>query len=130
MSFENKISLGIQKSQQKLLEALAEVVTVPSSSKVVDITAGILNEGEDNQRSWANLTAVNAELYEKFESIGQEEHCPTFKIKLKGYRGEDLSQLQDVEISFESYDLAFVTDKFKQPIGLALVLDLADISVK
>lgn len=129
MSFENKISLGIHKSQQKLLESITGVVTVPSSLKVVDITTGILNEGEDNQRSWANLTAVNTELYEKFESIGQEEHCPTFKVKLKGYSGEDLSQLQDVEISFESYELAFVTDKFKQPIGLALVLELANIAV-
>ena len=129
MSFENKISLGIHKSKQKLLEALTGVVTVPSSFKVVDITTGILNEGEDNQRSWANLTAVNTELYEKFESIGEEQHCPTFKVKLKGYKGEDLSQLQDVEISFESYELAFVTDKFKQPIGLALVLELANIAV-
>ncbi len=45
------------------------VVTVPSSLKVVDINTGIMNEGEGNQRSWANLTAVDTLLYEKFESI-------------------------------------------------------------
>ncbi|HEL1648417.1 hypothetical protein [Streptococcus suis] len=124
-----KISLGIYKSQQKLLEAMYGSITVPTTIKVVDITTGIMNEGEENQHSWANLTAVDTEIYEKFESIGQEEYCPSFKVKLKGYRGEDLSQLQDMEISFESYELAFISDRFKQPIGLALVLELADIVV-
>ena len=129
MTEDKKFSLGIYKSQQKLLEAMYGSVTVPTTIKVVDITTGIMNEGEESQHSWANLTAVDTELYEKFENIGQEEYCPTFKVKLKGYRGEDLSQLQDVEISFESYELAFIADKFKQPIGLALVLELANIAV-
>lgn len=123
------LKIGVSETPKKFVEAIAEIVDIPKSIKVVDITTGIMNEGEDNQRSWANLTAVNTELYERFESIGEEKHTPTFKVKLKGYRGEDLSQLQDVEISFESYELAFVTDKFKQPIGLALVLELNSISV-
>lgn len=129
MTKDKKLPLGIYKSQQKLLEAMYGVVTVPSSLKVVDINTGIMNEGEGNQRSWANLTAVDTLLYEKFESIGQEEFCPTFKVKLKKYLGEDLSQLQDKEISFEDYELAFITDKYKQPLGLALVLELNTISV-
>ncbi len=129
MTEDKKISLGIYKSQQKLLEAMSGAVTVPSSLSVVDINTGIMNEGEGNQRSWANLTAVDTLLYEKFESIGQEEFCPTFKVKLKNYLGEDLSQLQDMTISFEDFELAFVTDKYKQPIGLALVLELNTISV-
>ncbi len=129
MTKDKKLPLGIYKSQQKLLEAMYGVVTVPSSLKVVDINTGIMNEGEGNQRSWANLTAVDTLLYEKFESIGQEEFCPTFKVKLKNYLGEDLSQLQDKEISFEDYELAFITDKYKQPLGLALVLELNTISV-
>ena len=129
MTEDKKISLGIYKSQQKLLESLAGIVIVPSSLKVVDINTGIMNEGEGNQRSWANLTAVDTLLYEKFESIGQEEFCPTFKVKLKNYLGEDLSLLQDMNISFEDFELAFVTDKYKQPIGLALVLELETISV-
>lgn len=129
MTKDKKISLGIYKSQQKLLEAMYGVVTVPSSLKVVDINTGIMNEGEGNQRSWANLTAVDTLLYEKFESIGESEFCPTFKVKLKNYLGEDLSQLQDKEISFEDYELAFITDKYKQPLGLALVLELDTISV-
>ena len=129
MTKDKKLPLGIYKSQQKLLEAIYGVVTVPSSLKVVDINTGIMNEGEGNQRSWANLTAVDTLLYEKFESIGQEEFCPTFKVKLKKYLGEDLSQLQDKEISFEDYELAFITDKYKQPLGLALVLELNTISV-
>ncbi|MDY3824257.1 hypothetical protein [Streptococcus sp.] len=41
-----------------------------------------------------------------------------------------MSNLQDVEISFNHYEVAFLFDKYKQPTGLALVLDLADISVK
>lgn len=129
MTKDKKISLGIYKSQQKLLEAMYGVVTVPSSLKVVDINTGIMNEGEGNQRSWANLTAVDTLLYEKFGSIGELEFCPTLKVKIKNYLGEDLSQLQDKEISFEDYELAFITDKYKQPLGLALVLELDTISV-
>jgi hypothetical protein len=129
MAEDKKISLGIYKSQQKLLGAMFGIVTVPSSLKIVDINTGILNEGEGNQRSWANLTVVDTLLYEKFESIGQEKFCPTFKVKLKNYLGEDLSQLQDMEISFETYELAFITEKYKQPLGFALVLELDTISV-
>ena len=129
MTEDKKISLGIYKSQQKLLEAMSEAVTVPSSLKVVDINTGIMNEGEAHQRSWANLTAVDTLLYEKFERIGQEDFCPSFKVKLKNYLGEDLSQLQDMNISFDDFELAFVTDKYKQPVGLALVLELNTISV-
>jgi len=129
MTEDKMISLGIYKSQQKFLEAMSGAVTVPSSLKVVDINTGIMNEGEGNQRSWANLTAVDTLLYEKFESIGQEEFCPTFKVKLKNYLGEDLSQLQGMNISFDDFELAFVTDKYKQPLGFALVLELDTISV-
>ena len=87
-----------------------------------------MNEGKENQRPWGNLIGVNVELYEKFESIGQEKFCPSFKIKLKNYNGENLQTLLGSEISFSSYEIAFVFDKFKQPIGLALVLELNDIS--
>lgn len=124
------LKLGLFESPKKLTEAISSEVEVSESIKVVDITTGILNEGEENERYWANLTGVDTELFERFESIGQEEHCPTFKVKLRNYHGEDLSNLQDVEISFNHYEVAFLFDKYKQPTGLALVLDLADISVK
>ena len=124
------LKLGLCESPQKLTEAISLEVEVSESIKVVDITTGIFNEGEENERYWANLTGVDTELFEKFESIDQEEHCPTFKVKLRNYHGEDLSNLQDMEISFNHYEVAFLFDKYKQPTGLALVLDLADISVK
>ena len=124
------LKLGLCESPQKLTEAISSEVEVSESIKVVDITTGIFNEGEENGCYWANLTGVDTELFEKFESIGQEEHCPTFKVKLRNYHGEDLSNLQDMEISFNHYEVAFLFDKYKQPTGLALVLDLADISVK
>lgn len=126
---ENIISLGLYKSQQKLLEAISSAVEIPATIKVIDFTTGIMNEGEENERPWANLTAVDTELYDKFESIGQGEHCPTFKVKLKGYTGEDLSTLQDSEISFSHFEVAFILDKFQRPIGLALSVELADVSV-
>ncbi|MCI5870655.1 MAG: hypothetical protein MRZ78_01365 [Streptococcus sp.] len=124
------LKLGLFGSPKKLTEAISSEVEVSEFIKVVGITTGILNQGEENERYWANLTGVDTELFERFESIGQEEHCPTFKVKLRNYHGEDLSNLQDVEISFNHYEVAFLFDKYKQPTGLALVLDLADISVK
>ena len=124
-----KLSLLSSYNKKEFLEAIAGVVQLPSSLKVIDLTSDIMNKGKENERPWAKLTVVDTDLYEKFESIGQEEFCPSFKVNLKGYLGEDLSQLQDREISFESYELAFVTDKYKQPIGLALVLELNNITI-
>lgn len=40
----NSITLGLYDSPHKLLEAIAEVVSVPSFLKVTDILTGILNE--------------------------------------------------------------------------------------
>ena len=83
-----------------------------------------------NQRTWASLTCVDKKLYETFASIGQEDYCPTFKVKLKNYQSENLDSLINADITVNNYDVAFVFDKLKQPIGLALVADLADISLK
>lgn len=121
------LELGVSESPKKFSEDVANVVRVPRSIKVVDFKTGLLS---DKERLWGNLIAVDIELYEQFESIGKEEYCPTFKVKLRNYNGEDLSTLQDAEISFSRFDIKFLLDKFDQPIGLALVLDLADISVK
>lgn len=76
------------------------------------------------------ITCVDVELYEQFASIAQEAYCPTFKVKLKNYQSENLDSLIDTNIVLNKYDLSFVLDKLKQPIGLALVTELADISLK
>lgn len=123
------LQLGTYESPKKLTEEMASVTNIPSGIKIVDSSTGLLNEGKENQRSWANLTGVDSELYEKFSSIGQEQFCPSFKVKLKNYQGESISLLVGSEISFNNYEVSFVFDKFKQPIGLALVLELNDISV-
>ena len=103
---------------------------MPSTIKVIDKNDGIINEGQENQRSWASLTCVDKKLYETFASIGQEYYCPTFKVKLKNYQNENLDSLVNADIVVNKYDLSFVLDKLKQPIGLALVAELADISLK
>lgn len=122
------LNLGSYKTPKKLAEEISIVTDIPSTIKIIDSSTGLMNEGKENQRPWGNLIGVNVELYEKFESIGQEKFCPSFKIKLKNYNGESLQTLLGSEISFSSYEIAFVFDKFKQPIGLALVLELNDIS--
>ena len=122
------LNLGSYETPKKLAEEISLVSDIPSTIKIIDSSTGLMNEGKENQRPWGNLIGVNVELYEKFESIGQEKFCPSFKIKLKDYNGENLQTLLGSEISFSSYEIAFVFDKFKQPIGLALVLELNDIS--
>lgn len=122
------LNLGSYETPKKLTEEISIVTDIPSTIKIIDSSTGLMNEGKENQRPWGNLIGVNVELYEKFESIGQEKFCPSFKIKLKNYNGESLQTLLGSEISFSSYEIAFVFDKFKQPIGLALVLELNDIS--
>lgn len=124
------LSLGVSETPKNFAEDIAKVVSAPKSIKVIDYSTGMMNEGRENQRPWANLIVVDPKLFAQFESIGQERHCPTFKVKIKGYLGEDLTALIDKEIIFKEYEVGFLFDKFKQPIGLALVLDLADISVK
>ena len=122
------LNLGSYETPKKLAEEISLVSDIPFTIKIIDSSTGLMNEGKENQRPWGNLIGVNVELYEKFESIGQEKFCPSFKIKLKNYTGENLQTLLGSEISFSSYEIAFVFDKFKQPIGLALVLELNDIS--
>ncbi|WP_077804333.1 hypothetical protein [Streptococcus mitis] len=130
MSKEKKLIVGNYNSAKSFLDAHVASTSIPETIKVVDTSNGIINEGQENQRAWASLTCVDVELYEQFASIEQEDYCPTFKIKLKNYQNESLDSLINSDIVLNKYDLSFVLDKLKQPIGLALVTELADISLK
>lgn len=130
MSKEKKLTPGNRESARAFLDALSTSVVIPASVTVVDSKSGIINEGQENQRTWASLTCVDKKLYETFASIGQEDYCPTFKVKLKNYQSENLDSLINADITVNNYDVAFVFDKIKQPIGLALVAELADITLK
>ena len=130
MSKEKKLTPGNHESARAFLDALSTSVDVPSAVKVVDKNNGIINEGQENQRPWASLTCVDVKLYEQFASINQESYCPTFKVKLKNYQNENLDGLINADIVISKYDLSFVLDKLKQPVGLALVAELVDISIK
>ena len=130
MSKKQTLTVGVYGNSIEFLDALLTSVNVPSAVKVVDTNTGIMNEGQENQRSWASLTCVDKKLYETFASIGQEDYCPTFKVKLKNYQNENLDGLINADIVVNKYDFSFVLDKLKQPIGLALVTELADISLK
>ena len=130
MSKEKKLTPANRERARAFLDALSTSVDVPSAIKVVDKNDGIMNEGQENQRSWASLTCVDKKLYDQFASIAQEAYCPTFKIKLKNYQNENLDSLINADITLNNYDVAFVFDKLKQPIGLALVTELSDISLK
>ena len=130
MSKEKKLIVGNHESARAFLDALSTSIDISSDIKVIDTNNGIINEGQDNQRPWASLICVDVELYEQFASIAQEAYCPTFKVKLKNYQNENLDGLINADIVLNKYDLSFVLDKLKQPIGLALVTELADISLK
>ena len=130
MSKEKKLTPGNRESARAFLDALSTSVVIPASVTVVDSKSGIINEGQENQRPWASLTCVDKKLYDQFASIGQEEYCPNFKVKLKNYQNENLDSLVNADIVLNKYDLSFVLDKLKQPVGLALVAELADISLK
>lgn len=130
MSKKQALTVGVYGSSREFLDALLTSVNVPSAVKVVDTSNGIINEGQENQRPWASLTCVDKKLYDQFASIGQEDYCPSFKVKLKNYQSENLDSLINAGITLNNYDVAFVFDKLKQPIGLALVAELADISLK
>ena len=130
MSKEKKLTPGNRESARAFLDALSTSVVIPASVTVVDSKSGIINEGQENQRPWASLTCVDKKLYDQVASIGQEEYCPNFKVKLKNYQNENLDSLVNADIVLNKYDLSFVLDKLKQPVGLALVAELADISLK
>lgn len=130
MSKEKKLIVGNYESSRVFIDALSTSVDIPAEMKVIDTNSGIINDGQENQRPWASLTCVDVELYEQFASISQEAYCPSFKIKLKNYQNENLDSLIDTSIVLNKYDLSFVLDKLKQPIGFALVAELSDISLK
>lgn len=130
MAKTKKSTLGNYDSARAFLDALATSVVIPESVAVVDSNSGIMNEGQENQRFWASLTCVDKKIYDHFASISQEAYCPTFKVKLKNYQNENLDSLINADIVISKYDLSFVLDKLKQPVGLALVAELADIALK
>jgi hypothetical protein len=130
MPKEKKLTVGNRNNSKAFLDDLSTYVDVPSDIKVVDTNSGIINEGRENQLFWASLTCVDKKIYEQFASIAQESYCPTFKVKLKNYQNENLDGLINADIVISKYELSFVLDKLKQPIGLALVTELADISLK
>ena len=130
MAKTNKSTLGNYDSARAFLDALATSVVIPESVTVVDSNSGIMNEGQENQRFWASLICVDKKIYDQFASISQEAYCPTFKVKSKNYQNENLDSLINADIVISQYDLSFVLDKLKQPIGLALVAELGDISLK
>lgn len=130
MAKTNKSTLGNYDSARAFLDALATSVVIPESVTVVDSNSGIMNEGQENQRFWASLICVDKKIYDQFASISQEAYCPTFKVKLKNYQNENLDSLINADIVISKYDLSFVLDKLKQPIGFALVAELSDISLK
>ena len=130
MSKAKELIVGNYDSAKAFLNALSTSVDIPSEIKVINTNNGIINEGQDNQRPWASLTCVDVELYEQFSSISQSAYCPTFRVRLKNYQNENLDGLINSDIALNKYDLSFVLDKLKQPIGLALVTELADISLK
>lgn len=127
MSKEKKLSVGNRNNSKAFLDDLSTSVDIPSDIKVVDTNNGVINEGQENQLYW---TCVDKKLYDQFASIAQEAYCPTFKVKLKNYQNENLDGLINADIVISKYELSFVLDKLKQPIGLALVTELADISLK
>ena len=63
MPKEKKITLGNRESARAFLDSLSTSVDVPSAIKVVDKNDGIINEGQENQRTWASLTCVDKKLY-------------------------------------------------------------------
>lgn len=130
MSKAKKLIVGNYESSRVFIDALSTSVDIPAEMKVIDTNSGIINDGQENQRPWASLTCVDVELYEQFASISQEAYYPSFKIKLKNYQNENLDSLIDTSIVLNKYDLSFVLDKLKQPIGFALVAELSDISLK
>lgn len=123
------LNFGTEASTKEFLGMIAKETVPPKAVIVRDFSIGIVNEGQSNQKPWANLVGVDTELLKQFKSINQEQFCPLLKIKLKNYKGEDLTSLVGAEIIFSDFDISFVYDKFKQPIGLALVVELDSISV-
>jgi len=59
MSKKQILNVGVYGSSREFLDALLTSVTVPTTTKVVDKNDGIMNEGQENQRSWASLTCVD-----------------------------------------------------------------------
>ena len=75
MSKAKKLIVGNYESSRVFIDALSTSVDIPAEMKVIDTNSGIINDGQENQRSWASLTCVDVELYEQFSSIAQEAYC-------------------------------------------------------
>lgn len=74
------LKLGVSEHSKKFAESITPDVEVPSVARVIDYSQGILNEGQENQRSWANLTAVDLKLYKSLKVLVRQIFVHPLKL--------------------------------------------------
>ena len=52
---------------------------------------------------------------------------PKFKVKLRGFSNQDLSSLVGQVVDLSNAEISFKQNKFQQPIGIDLVLNIEEV---
>ena len=95
-------------------EVVKEQFTLPTEGIVMSFSTGQI-EATDNKP---------AILYSK---INRTSNVPKFKVKVRGFGNQDLSSLVGQVLDLSNAEISFKLNKFQQPIGIDLVLNIEEI---
>lgn len=103
------------------------VVKIPEIVQVQEVKSDSF-EQDGRRVYYAHLYVYSKAEYEALKELGLEDNVTTFKIKLKGYRGEDIAYLenQTLNLTEEVYTLDFAYEK-KRCVGFDLVLPISEV---
>lgn len=125
MSKENsklKLSDVSEESLLKLLQE-KELIELPKQMEIIKVQTGVI---EENQFNWCALECANKEELDKLKTIGLESRYTPLKVRVKGYRGQDLKWLEGKVLDLNNLTLEFSKTRTTKNInGLQFKLEFS-----
>ena len=105
-----------------------ELFTLPTEGIVMSFSTGQI-EATDNKPAipYASLQCAESDEYELYSKINRTSNVPKFKVKLRGFSNQDLSSLVGQVLDLSNAEISFKINKFQQPIGIDLVLNIEEV---
>ncbi|MDY5636070.1 MAG: hypothetical protein SPF57_06995 [Streptococcus orisratti] len=117
-------------SSKDFVAAIGKHVTLPEGAvKIANVQSGTINEGQENEISWASLICYEVERYQKYASINESAKTPTLKLKLKNYAGQDLTSYVNCQVDISNCEIVLATNRYGQPIGFDLSVDFKKLKI-
>lgn len=110
------MKIRYKKSEDFFKNLLKEgVVKIPEIVQVQEVKSDSF-EQDGRRVDYAHLYVYSKAEYDALKELGLEDNVTTFKIKVKGYRGEDIAYLenQTLNLTEEVYALDLAYEKKRE----------------